>query len=75
MIVIFLILEHELSRTLKEKEEEFSSTIEELKGKLYETETRNKGNETSSIFEYEGNTTIIELAVYMFYDLLASPPG
>ncbi|XP_028412966.1 nucleoprotein TPR-like isoform X2 [Dendronephthya gigantea] len=33
---------HEFARRLKEKEEQFSSTVEEIKGKLYETETRNK---------------------------------
>ena len=46
-IVVFtlasVLLENEFARTLKEKEELFSSTIEEMKAKLYETETRNKG--------------------------------
>ena len=46
-IVVFtlasVLLENEFARTLKEKEELFSSTVEEMKAKLYETETRNKG--------------------------------
>ena len=46
-IVVFtlasVLLENEFARTLKEKEELFLSTVEEMKAKLYETETRNKG--------------------------------
>ena len=38
-----VLLENEFARILKEKEELFSSTVEEMKAKLYETETRNKG--------------------------------
>ena len=38
-----VFLENEFARTLKEKEELFSSTVEQMKAKLYETETRNKG--------------------------------
>jgi hypothetical protein len=45
-----VILENEFARTLKEKEEEFSSTVDELKGKLYETESRNKGTACAQLF-------------------------
>lgn len=40
---LLVLLENEFARTLKEKEELFSSTVEEMKAKLYETESRNKG--------------------------------
>jgi hypothetical protein len=38
-----VILESGFARQLKEKEEQFSSTVEELKGKLYDSESRSKG--------------------------------